>query len=49
MNMAPRVGVTNPAIIINVVVLPDPLGPNIVQNSPPDIERSIPATATVSL
>ncbi|MND09295.1 hypothetical protein D3C83_324990 [compost metagenome] len=32
--MSPLVGVSNPAIIIRVVVLPEPLGPSRVRNSP---------------
>ena len=41
MAMSPPVGVSKPAIIIKVVVLPDPLGPSSVRNSPEiDVERN---------
>ena len=33
-NISPFVGITNPAIILKVVVLPQPEGPNIEKNSP---------------
>jgi hypothetical protein len=44
--MAPSVGVSKPAIILRVVVLPQPDGPSIEKNSPDPIEKSASATAT---
>ena len=38
-NISPFVGVSKPANIIKVVVLPDPDGPNIVTNSPLAISK----------
>ena len=43
--MSPSVGVSNPAIIISVVVLPDPLGPSSVRNSPAPTVSEMPRTA----
>src|SRR3546814_7666266 len=43
--MSPAVGVSKPASIINVVVLPEPEGPRRVRNSPRPIARSSAATA----
>jgi hypothetical protein len=43
--MAPLVGSSKPAIIISVVVLPEPLGPSSVRNSPFAMSRLIPSTA----
>ena len=43
--MSPSLGVSNPAIIISVVLLPDPLGPSSVRNSPPGISSDTPRTA----
>ena len=43
--IAPSVGVSNPAIIRRVVVLPQPEGPSIEKNSPAPIEKSASATA----
>jgi phosphoribosylamine--glycine ligase len=43
----PASGVSNPAIIRSVVVLPQPLGPSIEKNSPAWIEKVAPFTATV--
>jgi hypothetical protein len=40
MRMAPEVGVSNPATMRNVVVLPQPLGPRNDTNSPRWITRS---------
>src|SRR6476620_9506057 len=45
---APASGVSKPAIIRSVVVLPQPDGPSMVKNSPGGICRSIPSTATTS-
>ena len=44
--MAPSVGVSKPAIIRSVVVLPQPDGPSIEKNSPDPMEKSASATAT---
>ena len=44
----PAVGISNPAIIRSVVVLPDPDGPSIEKNSPSRTSRSMPSTATTS-
>src|SRR5262249_52010468 len=44
--IAPRSGATKPAIICNVVVLPQPDGPSSAMNSPRSTARSRPATAT---
>src|SRR4029077_15925134 len=38
----------NPAIILSVVVLPQPDGPSMVKNSPAGMSMSIPSTATTS-
>src|SRR5262249_54249792 len=46
--MRPSVGISRPAIIRNVVVLPQPDGPNITKNVPSSIVKSDPATATKS-
>src|SRR5208282_2540598 len=43
----PSVGNPKPAIIIRVVVLPDPLGPRSVMNSPASIVRHTSFTATI--
>ena len=43
--MSPTVGVSKPAIIISVVVLPDPLGPSSVRNSPERMSSETPRTA----
>src|SRR5712691_11758980 len=43
--MRPSSGVSNPAIIRNVVVLPQPDGPSSAKNSPASIARSTPSTA----
>ncbi len=43
--MSPAVGVSKPAIIIKVVVLPEPLGPSIVRNSPERMSSDTPSTA----
>ena len=43
--MSPALGISNPAIIISVVVLPDPLGPSSVRNSPERISNDTPRTA----
>jgi len=47
-SIVPSSGVSKPAIIRSVVVLPDPEGPSIVKNSPCAISRSIVSTATTS-
>ena len=44
----PAVGSSKPAIIRNVVVLPEPDGPSIEKNSPSRTSRSRPATAMTS-
>ena len=44
--MAPEVGVSKPAIIRRVVVLPHPEGPSNEKNSPAPIEKFASATAT---
>src|SRR5215470_12492761 len=44
--MSPEVGVSSPAIMLSVVVLPQPEGPSSATVSPSAIERSRPATAT---
>jgi hypothetical protein len=44
--MEPASGSTKPAIRFSVVVLPDPLGPRKVMNSPGAIVRSMPPRAT---
>jgi hypothetical protein len=44
--IAPSVGLSNPAIIRSVVVLPQPDGPSSEKNSPEPIEKSASATAT---
>src|SRR6476659_3557110 len=46
--MRPSSGRSNPAIIRNVVVLPEPDGPSIVKNSPRAMSRSTPSTAATS-
>ena len=38
-NILPSVGCSNPAIILSVVVLPQPEGPRSVTNSPLRMER----------
>src|SRR5437879_4630062 len=43
--MLPWSGVTKPAIMFSVVVLPQPLGPSRVTNSPSATARSIASTA----
>jgi hypothetical protein len=45
MAMSPALGVSKPAIIISVVVLPEPLGPSKVKNSPERISSETPRTA----
>src|SRR6476646_855180 len=45
--MRPEVGVSNPAIMRSVVVLPEPDGPSIEKNSPWRTSRSTPATAMI--
>ena len=47
-SIVPSSGVSKPAIMRRVVVLPDPEGPSIVKNSPGAISRSIASTATTS-
>src|SRR5713226_9560311 len=47
--MAPRVGRSSPAISFSVVVLPQPLGPSRVTNSPAGINMSAMSTTSVSL
>src|SRR5947207_16016057 len=44
----PRSGVSNPAIIRRVVVLPHPDGPSIEKNDPPGISKETTFTATTS-
>ena len=44
--MAPVVGLSKPAIIRSVVVLPQPDGPSIEKNSPAPIVKSASSTAT---
>src|SRR3954454_20343588 len=44
--MLPESGVTNPPIMFNVVVLPQPLGPSRVTNSPCFTTKSIGPTVT---
>src|SRR5205814_9437896 len=46
--MSPAVGGVKPATIMRVVVLPDPLGPSNVTNSPGATSRSTCATAVTS-
>src|SRR4051794_10905073 len=46
--MRPEVIDSKPAIMFRVVVLPEPLGPSRVMNSPARISRSIPSTAGVA-
>src|SRR4030095_13723874 len=46
--ISPAVGATNPAIMRNVVVLPQPEGPSSTTSSPCPISRSTPATAWTS-
>src|SRR5213595_494448 len=46
--MSPAVGGVKPATIMSVVVLPDPLGPSNVTNSPGATSRSTCATAVTS-
>src|SRR3982751_3062004 len=46
--ISPSVGVSNPASIISVVVLPEPEGPSSVRNSPRSMSRSRPSTTRVS-
>src|SRR5690606_30147963 len=43
--ICPLVGVSKPAIIRSVVVLPHPLGPRSVRNSPARMDREMPSTA----
>ena len=45
--IAPAVGISKPAIIRSVVVLPQPLGPRNETNSPCSTARSKSSTATV--
>ena len=45
MAMSPALGISKPAIIISVVVLPDPLGPRSVRNSPERTSSDTPSTA----
>src|SRR5262252_4027631 len=45
--MTPLVGFSNPAIIRSVVVLPEPLGPNSVMNSPRSTSIEMSSTALV--
>ena len=47
--MSPSVGVSKPAIIIRVVVLPEPLGPSSVRNSPERMSSDTPRTAPTPL
>src|SRR5579875_2839293 len=47
MRTFPEVGSTNPAQSMSAVVLPDPLGPSSVRNSPVEIRRSTPRNACV--
>ena len=47
-SIVPSSGISNPAIIRNVVVFPEPEGPSIVKNSPEGMSRSIASTATTS-
>ena len=47
--MVPVVGVSNPAIMRSVVVLPQPLGPRNETNSPRGTSRLKSSTAAVSL
>src|SRR5439155_694751 len=51
MKISPRVGRSKPAISIRVVVLPEPLGPRIVRNSPSAMssDRSFSATTPAPL
>jgi hypothetical protein len=44
--IAPSVGVSKPAIILRVVVFPQPDGPSIEKNSPDAMEKSASDTAT---
>jgi hypothetical protein len=46
--MRPSDGVSKPAIMRKVVVLPDPDGPSIEKNSPSRMSRLIPETASTS-
>src|SRR4051812_5001012 len=46
--MRPSSGRSNPAIILSVVVLPEPEGPSSVKNSPGSISRSTRSTAMTS-
>ena len=45
MAMSPAVGLSKPAIIIRVEVLPEPLGPSSVRNSPERMSSETPSTA----
>src|SRR5271166_1429380 len=45
MAMSPAVGASKPAINISVVVLPEPLGPSSVRNSPERMSSETPRTA----
>jgi len=45
--MRPPLGSVNPAIIISVVVLPEPLGPSSATSSPEPTCKLAPATARV--
>src|SRR5271166_7027020 len=45
MAMSPAVGASKPAINISVVVLPEPLGPSSVRNSPERMSSETPCTA----
>src|SRR5262249_32673952 len=46
--IVPSSGVSKPAIMRRVVVLPEPDGPSMVKNSPWAMSRSTPSTATTS-
>src|SRR6185369_1746655 len=46
--ISPSVGVSNPASIISVVVLPEPEGPSSVRNSPRSMSRSSRSTTRVT-
>src|SRR5687768_17781966 len=46
--MVPSSGISKPAIMRSVVVLPDPEGPSMVKNSPAGMSRSTESTATTS-
>ena len=48
MNTSPAVGISNPAIMRNTVVLPPPLGPSRAINSPSFTAKDTRLTATTS-